>query len=505
MSGYRWIKYVAVCALAAGSVSACISATEVSDDDDGGGETTPETKYVGAAGVTVNQVAVYQGVKRVLAQDGVQVASNVPLVAGRDALLRVFYTTSPERVGQTVTGRLFLWTNGEKSEEPILAEVVLAAQSSDRDLASTANFYIPGDLIGESFHYSVELVEEEQEGSTDNPAARHPVEYWEEHTVDGPQNTFRVVLSPFQYDADGSGRLPNLSDEAVELYRQRFLQLYPVSDVEVTVREPTPWSSPIQPNGQGWQEVGITLSGFRNQDGMSADVYYYGVFNPAASFGQFCGYGCLLGVTLLNDQPADTGNPGLRLALGVGFDEVARDTAAHELGHAHGREHANCGMGLDPNSIDQQFPHPGGGIGVWGYDIVGGELIDPAGATDIMGYCDNQWISDYNYAALLERGKNVNLPRYHEGVKGSAEGDGDYTIAAYDGFGKVTFKSQRMAHPVGDAVELSVVTDAGPTAVTGHHYQYDHMPGGWFVFPKQELTVKAVEASVDGRFVAVER
>jgi hypothetical protein len=211
-------------------------------------------------------------------------------------------------------------------------------------------------------------------------------------------------------------------------------------------------------------------------------------------------------VTLLNDMPADEGNPGLRLALGVGFDEVARDTAAHELGHAHGREHANCGPGLDPQSIDQQFPHPGGGIGVWGWDIIGGGLIDPGTHSDIMGYCENQWISDYNFAALLQRGQHVNLPRYHEGVNERArEGEGEYTIAAYDGFGKKSWKTQRMAHPVGAPIQVSAVTDLGPATLEGHFYRYDHLPGGWFVFPKQDVRVTQLEVAVDGKFVAISR
>lgn len=507
MNGYRWFVCAAICALSASTFSACVATTEFDDDDGGEEAPVPETKFVGVDGVNIQQVAFYQGVKRVLAQDGVQVGSHVPIVAGRDALVRAFYNATPDKIGQTVKGRLFVWQNGEKSE-PIVTDVVLGAQSTDNDLNTTANFLIPGDMIGEGlFGYSLEIVVEETEGAVDNPGARHPVELWEDHAVDGPVNTFRVVLAPFAYNADGSGRVPNIDAEA---YRNRFKQLYPVSDVEITVREPTPWSGQITANGQGWQEVGISLSGFRSQDGAGADVYYYGIFNPAPTFSQFCGFGCLLGVTLLNDSPADTGNPGLRLALGVGFDEVARDTAAHELGHAHGREHVNCGPGLDPNSIDSAYPHPGNTIGVWGWDIIGGGLIDPALHTDIMGYCDNQWISDHNFAALLARGKNVNLPRYHQGVNEGAversrEGEAEYTIAAYDGLGGETWSTQVMAHPVGTPTQVTAITEAGPTMLEGHHYRYDHLPGGWFVFPKQPVKVQALEVAVDGRFVAISR
>ena len=44
---------------------------------------------VDAGGVTVTQVSLYQRVKDVLMDQGQPVASNVPIVAGRDALMRV--------------------------------------------------------------------------------------------------------------------------------------------------------------------------------------------------------------------------------------------------------------------------------------------------------------------------------------------------------------------------------------------------------------------------------
>ena len=31
-----------------------------------------------------------------------------------------------------------------------------------------------------------------------------------------------------------------------------------------------------------------------------------------------------------------------------------------------------------------------------------------------MGYCDNQWVSDYTYTALLQRGQFVNLPKWQD-------------------------------------------------------------------------------------------
>ncbi len=475
-----------------------------SAEDEVGGGNGDEPSLVGIDGVTIQQVAIYQGVKHVLAENGVAVQSNVPLVAGRDGMVRVFYTAAPDKVGTTVVGRLKI---GE--HPPLEVEGMLVPQSLDHDAGTTINFAFLGDLVGDTFDYRVSLL---HEGEDDNPAAHFPVEGVDSRLVEAQQNTLRVMLAPFAYHADGSGRVPDLSPEKVELYRQRLLQLYPVSNVEVTVREPHDWNSQIAPNGDGWQQVGITLFGFRSQDGTAADVYYYGVFNPADSFGAYCGGGCLLGVTLANTDPPDVGNPQLRLALGVGFEEVATDTCAHELGHAHGLMHAPCGPGLDPGSIDGAFPYSDGGIGIWGYDIVDGQLMDPAGYKDLMSYCDPTWISDYHYAALGYRGKHVNLPDYHGAtMRPSPQAlppPVDYQLIAIDGQGGGEWQQTVRQQPfttVGP-VAVSLLTKEGhATQVRAHFFRYDHLPGGLLFFPKPALPMSRAELTLDGKFLVIER
>jgi hypothetical protein len=454
--------------------------------------TPPDTDptFTGARGVRITQVAIYQGVKRTLMLEGAPVTSPIPLVVGRDAFVRVFYVTDPGYDGGEVTGELAI-----DGGEPLRVTGLLGPGSNDADLASTMNFAVPGDRVGEMLSYSVGLLQE-GDAAEDNPSAHYPVGALETIPVEGKRNTLRVIIAPFKYNADGSGRLPDLSPEQVERYRQRFLGMYPVSNVEITVREPTPWSSKIYANGDGWQAVGFALYGFRQQDKTPDDVYYYGVFNPAASLNQYCPTGCLLGVTLLNNTPPDVGNVGLRLALGVGFDEVATDTAAHETGHAHGREHAPCGLGLDPNSIDPNYPHPKAQIGEWGYDIVNGTLYDPIATTDIMGYCEHTWISDYNYVALFNRGKNVNAAYWHEPTGAPAE----YEVALVDGQGRGTWQSTvtRGRALVGSDVAGTIATRGGSTrTVKGHYFRYDHLPGGWVFFPRSDDAIRA-EFNLDG-------
>ncbi len=475
--------------------SAC--SEESADPDEG--ETTKKKKkaeptYIGAQGVTVSQVAIYQSLKRTLMVDGGPGAAEVPLVAGRDAVVRVFYTTDETYEGGEVLARLEI-----EGGDPIEVTTTLAGPSTDEDMASTVNFVVPADRVGQTFSYSVGLLEEGNK-SNDNAAARWPAEGLEAVAVDGPPNKLRVILAPFQYNTDGSGRVPDMSAERVELYRQRLKQIYPVSDVEVSVRQTTPWNQYIGPDGSGWQQVGISVYNMRGQDGTSDDVYYYGIFDPAASFFSYCSGGCLLGVTLLNDQPSDTGSVDLRLALGVGFAEYAADTMAHELGHSHGRKHAPCG---GPDGIDPGYPHAGAQLGVWGMDTATQTLIAPSAATDIMGYCETQWVSDYTYKALLSRGQNVNLPRLHAPTRSPA------VVVGIDGAGQATWSGETTVtdNTRGRALAATLVgANGGRSAATAQYYTWDHLPGGIAIIPTGDAAdVSRVELELDGKRRIAER
>ena len=56
--------------------------------------------------------------------------------------------------------------------------------------------------------------------------------------------------------------------------------------------------------------------------------------------------------------------------------------------------HAPCGGAGGP---DLHYPYAGGSIGIWGYDLVEGRLLDPEVFNDVMGYCSRNWISDYHF------------------------------------------------------------------------------------------------------------
>lgn len=460
--------------------------TSCSDDP----ESAPPKQLGPARGVKIERISVYQGLERPLMADGEESGeSTVPLVAGRDGVLRVFYQTDDSYDDSEVVARLEL----EGTDEPIeLTGKLRYATSTDEDIGSTVNFPMPGSAFGAQLSYSVSLL---QEGG-DGVSAVWPLDGRQTVPIEGPQSTLRVSLVPIQYDFDGSGRLPDVSETVVERYRARLQQLYPVSAVEITVHEPLPWSGELAANGDGWDEIIEEFVDFRAREGTPDDVYYYGVFNPEELLSDYCFAGCLLGATLLNNSPSDVGDVGLRLALGVGYPDQSVDTMAHELGHAHGRKHANCGSGLAVGSVDSQYPHEEGQIGVWGLDPAVMQLYPPTVTSDIMGYCEFQWVSDYTYAALLHRGALVNLPRWKEPAP-----ERRTAVIHVDAHGarwtRTIDSRTRGQHAA------AVIVSGQRRSVEAAYYSFDHLPGGLAFVPIDDNAVEAIEIEIDGASMLV--
>jgi Peptidase M66 len=197
---------------------------------------------------------------------------------------------------------------------------------------------------------------------------------------------------------------------------------------------------------------------------------------PTDSFEQFCGGGCVLGLSPASSDPNDEYQRG---SLGVGYlDSYAESdvTFVHEVGHAHGREHAPCGGAAAP---DRKFPYSDGGIGDWGFD--GSKLIDPAASRskDMMGYCSPVWISDYNYRALFDRVTYLNAMR---GARSLAVPSRWRSVVIEEGQavrgGVVTVAAG------GQASSVDRVSPAGSDTVPARFYPFDHIAGGILLVPE---------------------
>jgi Peptidase M66 len=447
---------------------------------------TPHPAPPLASGVHVGDVSLYQAVKVPLALAGQPVASNVPVVAGRDGLLRVMVEPEPGFEPRTITAHLELRTDaGPLPAMDVLLSVT--GPSVEADLASSFDFELPGATITPDLGFDVKLRDAEKHGA---PSAGAEFPGSGAALALGAKSSgsaLHMVLVPFVYQADGSDRLPDLGDGPIARYRQELLELYPTPAVEIRIHDPIPWATAVSANANGWGEILQELLSRRQQDRANdeatPDEYYYGLFAPASDLASYCagGLGCVLGLTSTAVDPSEE---FLRGSVGIGFgDEQSALTMAHETGHAHGRMHAPCAPpGGFISQVDPSYPHTDAQIGSWGYDIVGKELIDPAGEVrDLMSYCTPAWVSDYTYGGLFERMAFVST----DASSGSASSGGaaaPYLLVSLDGAGRlrrgrvITISPPKLDERL--RVEL-LDTAGGVRRSLGAAYRpYSDLPGG---------------------------
>ncbi|MDQ3033831.1 MAG: M66 family metalloprotease, partial [Myxococcota bacterium] len=258
----------------------------------------------------------------------------------------------------------------------------------------------PGDALAPGVRFRVRIEEAGIGGAAEAeaPDAQYPaLGGWDELGAEDT-GTVSVVLVPFRYDTDGSGRLPDTSEMQLARVEDELTSRFPYARVDLRVHAVVPWSRSTRIGGNvDWGAVNSTLISMRDREGAHPTEYWYGLVAPNTSRSAYCDdvYGsCVTGQAYVATLR------GSRVGSGVGFDDVASvRTLAHELGHEHGRYHTPCGT----SGTDEDYPHRGGLIGTWGWDRRTGAFHAPDVGTDMMGYCSRQWISDYTYRAMYDR------------------------------------------------------------------------------------------------------
>jgi hypothetical protein len=308
----------------------------------------------------------------------------VPLVAGRDAVVRVFArANAPNSVAPAVRLRLYQGASATPVQTWTVAATRPAVPTTIREdsLAWSWNQRVPGALLQPGARLLADVdpadaVAESDEANNAFPASG-TAKTLDVRTV----NPFTIRFVPVRMA--GNNATGNVSSANRAQFLATFAKLYPVAAINSDVRSSvytTTTTDTLQPNNANgaWGAVLSEVAALRASDGFTG--YYYGVVRA--------GYGS--GTAGIGYVPGRTAVGWDRLPSGDGV-------AAHELGHNLSLSHAPCGGagGADPN-----FPYAGGVAGIYGLDVASMTLKLPS-LTDLMGYCNNTWISDYHFLKAL--------------------------------------------------------------------------------------------------------
>ena len=300
----------------------------------------------------------------------------VPLVAGKAALLRVFVTAQrtadagmpPVRATFYQDGAVIHEVDIPGKSDPIPAEI------DESSLSKSVNAEIPGWVIQPGLEV---VIEPDPDGTLDpalGVARRIPATGRIAVSVHAAP-VFEVTLVPFLWEESPDASILAVTaamaddPEGHELLEHTRL-LLPVSAMDVRAHESVATSTN---NGFAIMEQTEMIRVAEGGRG-----HYLGVMAPPTTPGGLNG-----------------------VAYGIGswssFSILDSEIIAHEFGHNRNLYHAPCGGAGGP---DRYYPYGSGNIGAWGYDPRSGELVPP-GQSDLMSYCDPQWISDYQFTNAL--------------------------------------------------------------------------------------------------------
>jgi hypothetical protein len=465
--------------------------TEATSPLDGGSDSSAGIPLSDFA--SIGEVAVLQGVKITIGRDGAPIKETSPVVADRVALVRVFIAAVPGARfrARSLKGTLVV-VQPDTSEQEVADERSIGAPSTDSILGSSMNFSIPAEQIQEGTSFRVRITD----GA--GGALAYPADGIDSLRA-ARSGELKIRVVPIKYSGGTTVRLPDTSASQLDRYKNTLFRMYPTATVSVTLRQPMDWSSPVDADGTGWDEVLNAVAEARFNDNVPDDVYYVGALAPEATLSAYCSSGCVLGLAPLAG-PSDV---SARVALVAGFGgSVSATTLLQELGHAMGREHAKCGGAAGP---DPKFPYPNGAIGSWGYDITTQTLLDPDDYRDFMGYCQPVWISDYTWAALFKRLEYVRKTSLGQAMAGEPTRAGDRVRAVrLDPARKIAYWGSRalgMTAPAGASVR---VTFSSPTSTREREVPVQALPslGGSQIFVPADLPMPR-SLRLDGATFAV--
>ncbi|HJS46505.1 MAG TPA: zinc-dependent metalloprotease family protein, partial [Gemmatimonadales bacterium] len=412
--------------------------------------------YASANGQTLNL-----SIGRFYITQSVQRPDNsVALVAGRQALARVFVVAN--QANSAAPQVRLRWFQGatQVREDFVNApggSVPLAVDEAD--LGTSWNLHLPPSFLVPGLR--VEVLVDPANGIAESAES-------DNGTLPGSQSgllavttttSFNVTMVPIVQDAVSGDPAGDVSQANLDLWLDFTRRIHPLSAVDATVRAPYVTQTVVQNSGASWTSM---LSEFQALKASESTRYYYGVLHV--------NYGS--GIAGIGYVPFFGNDAAARAALGWDHQPSGAEVAAHEWGHNFGRGHAPCDV-AQTGDWSSNPVHAGGSIGNWGWDNVTNVTRSPDVYTDVMGYCQVQWISDYTYERVLNFRAGVSYAEAGAAVEGvlvwgriedgrvtlepafaisapAAASAGDWTVEAVDEAGAPVGTRRFAAAPVAD-------------------------------------------------------
>ncbi len=313
---------------------------------------------------------------------------SIPLVAGRDGVLRVFAKANNANTVQAPV-RVRFYQNGEPKGSMTIDAPSFAAPTaiSEGSLGTSWNLRVPGSMIQPGLAVAVDIdpdgaIAETEEADNHFPAGTTPRALQVERVP-----TLDMVLVPVR---QGNGTVGNVTEANKDAYVADLLRMFPIADYRVSVRAPYVTTTTLKgataadDGGRSWETLLSEIESVRVGDGRTGQ-YYFGVGKIDYEAGIY-GIAFRPGKSGLGNDYLDNRNLNASMTL------------AHETGHSMGRPHSQCGSVAGP---DVSYPYPNGQIGSYGMDVATERLYGPD-TKDLMGYCEDRWIGDYTYQKVLE-------------------------------------------------------------------------------------------------------
>lgn len=302
----------------------------------------------------------------------------MPLVAGEQALLRVFVTAREATAEGIPAMRARFYVDGRETYSADIAgkSSPIPTAVDEGSLDRSANVVIPGDVIQPGLEMIVDI---DPDGTLDSAlgvAKRIPGEGRLKVDVRA-MPPLDLTLIPFIWTERHDSSVVDLI-RAMEADPENHdmlgltRTLLPVDELTVTAHEP------VLTSGNNTFALLAETQAIRAMEGGT---------------GHYAG---------LMPLPLTGGATGAAVRGGRSIFLVTSPVAlAHELGHNMSLRHPAC---VGDTDSDLTYPYADGAIGIWGYDFQDGGSLVPPTDRDLMGECifGPPWISAYNFIRALQ-------------------------------------------------------------------------------------------------------